>query len=197
MNEDLEQQKTSLEMEREELNTLVQRGFKFTVHIRMRQRAKGLPGFFGKKELVEKAFPFEIKQPTLATLDRISEVVLDIAASEETPDGNTQEVLAIAWRQAREHSRKLARVIAIATLGEDYYRYEISMSGETLRQECNDKELDRLTDMFFHTVTPSELVVLASAITSTANLSDFIVSTRYLSGTRTAQQRKDRVELPD
>jgi hypothetical protein len=193
MDKILEQKKTAIEIEREELNLLVQRGFKFEVTFKAGKRVKGISGFFGKKEITEETMTFEIKQPTLDTLDRISDIALDMIANEDKLNDGSVEVITKAWKTVKENARKLARVVAIATLGEDYYITEISKSGEIKRRN-NDRELNRLADLFFHTVKPSKLAGLASAVTNISNFGDFIISMRLLSDARMTQPIKNRIE---
>jgi hypothetical protein len=192
-NKHLEDKKTALEMEREELDLLINRGFKFTVSMKVQKRQKGLRGLFGRKETaVEQAF-FEIRQPTLDTLDRISAMAVDMALDEEEFKGGQQAILSAAWGKVKGCSRKMARVVAIAVLGEDYYVTEITGSGNIKRRK-DDRELNRLTDLFLHAVSPSELAVIVSAITGASNLADFITSMRFLSGARTTQPIRESIE---
>jgi hypothetical protein len=188
----LEQEKTG-EMEREELNLLVQRGIQFDISQKVRKRAKGWRGVFGKKEVLEETTTFELHEPTLSVLDRISDISLDMVINidELKKDGN--EAIAKTKELVKENSQKMARLVAIAVLGEDYHITEISKSGKAKRRN-DDRELNRLTDLFFHTVKPSKLAVLVLSITNISNIGDFIASMRLLSGARTTQPRKDRIE---
>jgi hypothetical protein len=183
----MEREKTAFEMEQEELNLLVNKGIKFSIKNKVRKREKGWRGFFGKKDIVEETNTYEIHEPTLSVLDRISDVSLKIAINEdELKDGN---VLRKAKKLAKENAEHLARVIAIAVLGEDYYINEI-----TGKRHNDDKELNRLTDLFLHTITPSKLVELSAIITSISNLGDFLNSMRLLSDARTTIPRKESIE---
>jgi len=193
MDEIIGQEKTSTEMERNELNLLVQRGVKFDISMKVKKRVKGLRGFFGKKEITEETATFEIHEPTLSVLDRISDVTLDMVINDDELQDGSQEVITRAREIVKGNSEKLARVVAIATLGEDYHITEISKSGKIKRQN-DEKELNRLTDLFFHSIKPSKLAVLASTVTNISNLGDFIASMRLLSGARTTQPRKESIE---
>jgi hypothetical protein len=195
-NEILEQEKTAIEMEREELNLLIQKGLKFDVTINARKRVKGIRGFFGKKEITEETMSFEIHEPTLSVLDRISDVALDMVINADELKEGGEEIITKAKELVKGNSKKLARLVAISVLGEDYHITEITKSGKVKRRN-DDRELERLADLFFHTVKPSKLAGLASAVTNISNLGDFIASMRLLSGTRTTQPRKNRIELPD
>jgi hypothetical protein len=193
MEEAFDPEKTAIEMERNELNLLIQKGLKFSVAIKVRRRVKGVKGFFGKKEVAEETMTFEIQEPTLSVLDRISDAAFDMAINvDELKDGG-EEVIAKAKRLVRGNSKKMALLVAIAVLGEDYHITEIAKSGKVKRRN-DDRELERLTDLFFHAIKPSQLVVVASTVTNISNLGDFIASMRLLSGTITTQPRKDRIE---
>jgi hypothetical protein len=195
MNEILEQEKTAIEMEREELNLLIQKGLNFDVTIKSRKRVKGIKGFFGKKEICEETMTFELHEPTLSVLDRISDVALDMAINTDELKEGGEEIVAKAKELVKGNSQKLARLVAIAVLGEDYHITEVMKSGKVKRHN-DDRELERLADLFFHAVKPSKLAGLALAVTNISNLGDFIASMRLLSGARTTQARKNRIELP-
>ena len=54
-----------------------------------------------------------------------------------------------------------------------------------MRYEEDRRRLDVLTDLFFHTVKPSELFQLTMTINAMCNLGDFIHSIRLMSAART------------
>jgi hypothetical protein len=189
-------EKTSMEMEQSELNLLIGQGIKFSIAIKAVKRKKSFR-IFGrsKPEIEEKTLTFEIHEPTLDTLDRISEISLKMAVSEEELKGN--DFLGRAKRLAKENARNLARIIAVAVLGEDYYETEITHISATsvkIKRHKQDERLNSLSDLFFHTVTPSKLAELATVITSVSNLADFLASMRLLSDARTAIPRKESIE---
>ena len=103
------------------------------------------------------------------------------------------ETLAEAKRIAKDNAARMARIIAIAVLGEDYHVTEVCAGGR-VKKYNDDTELDRLTALFFHTIKPSKLVGLSEAVTSVSNLGDFINSMRLMSGARTTQPRTERIE---
>jgi hypothetical protein len=183
----------ALEAEREELNLLIKRGVKFNVTTKTRRREKGLRGFFSRPEVVEETHNFEIHEPTLSTLDRLSEYSLAMAIDEEAIKSEGRTVIGQAKQLAKDNAERMARAIAIAVLGEDYYVTEVNRFGR-VNHYNNDKELDRLTALFFHSLKPSKLVSLSAIVTNVSNLGDFTTSMRYLSGARTALPRKERIE---
>lgn len=183
----------ALEREHEELNLLIQRGVKFDVTTKIRRRKKGLRGFFSRPETVNETHTFEIHEPTLSVLDRISALSLAIDIDEATIKAEGEAALTEARQVTKENIMRMARVVAVAVLGEDYHVTEVNRFGK-VKKYNDDKELDRLTALFFHSVKPSVLVGLVAMITGMSNLGDFINSMRLLSGARTATPRKERIE---
>lgn len=183
----------ALEREREELNLLIQRGVKFDVTTKIRRRKKGLRGFFSRPETVNETHTFEIHEPTLSVLDRISALSLAIEIDEAAMKAEGEAAITEAWQVTKENIVRMARVVAVAVLGEDYHVTEVNRFGK-VKKYNDDKELDRLTALFFHSVKPSVLVGLVAMITGMSNLGDFINSMRLLSGARTATPRKERIE---
>jgi len=192
MNEDIKTDKTPVEMEREELNLLVKNGVKFSISTKIRKRKNGLRSFFQKPETVVETTSYEIHEPTLSILDRLSEIWLDMELDEERLKADSG-IIEEAKRLAKKNALKMARIIAIAVLGEDYYITEVTRTGK-YKKYNDDKELDRLTNVFFDAIKPSKLVGLSSTVTNISNLGDFLASMRLMSGARTTQPRKERIE---
>lgn len=186
-------EKTLLEIEREELNLLIKCGVRFEVTYKVSQRKPGLLGWFKKRETVEKTEAFEIHEPTLSTLDRLSAVWLEMGLDEETLSAGGTSTLVEAKQIASHNANRMAEVIAIAVLGEDYYINEIDSKGR-VKERTDDSELKRLAGIFLHTIKPSKLVGLSEVITNASNLGDFIGSMRLLSGARTTLPRKESIE---
>lgn len=185
-------EKTLQDIERDELNLMIQNGVKFSVSRKVYRRGRGLLGYFQRHpETVKETFV--IQEPTLNTLDRLSAlwIEMDIPEAELTAGG--AKTLQAAKRVAAKNTRRMARIVAIAVLGEDYYYTEQEPNGR-IREKKDDKELDRLTALFAHSVKPSDLLGLTQTITSVANLGDFIASMRYMSGATTTQTIADRIE---
>jgi hypothetical protein len=151
------------------LNTMLDKGLTFTMKHTERVRAKGIRGFFGKKEIVETEETYTIKEPTLAVLDMMSAEWLkfDLTELEGIMDDSALEA---SYKIVTRHAKDLARVIAIASLGERYYSVE---GGD-------EKELQRLADLFYRYATPSQMRDLAMFITASGNIADFIVSMRLM-----------------
>lgn len=186
-----EVEKLDIELEREQLNLLIKRGVKFDVIIKIRKRKKGFKGFFQKPEVLEEVTTYEIHEPTLSVLDRLCDIWLDMALDEVALKEG--EVIVEAKKTAKQNAKKMARVIAIAVLGEDYHITEITRTGK-VKKYNDDKELNRLTNIFFHAIKPSKLALLTTTVTNISNLADFITSMRLMSGARTTKPITGRIE---
>ena len=193
MNEDKIQENAALEMEREELNILIKQGVRFSIMYKVRQRKKGIKGLFQRPQVVTVKEDFEIQEPTLSVLDRLSAIWVEMDMNEDSLTAGGTETLAEAKRIVNRNAKRMARIVAIAVLGEDYHITEIGAGGR-VKQRNDDKELDRLTGLFFRTIKPSKLVGLSETVTSVSNLGDFINSMRLMSGARTTKPRKERIE---
>lgn len=187
-------EKTLHEIEREELNLLIQKGQKFAVRYKIAKKERHLLGLRSRTIEEEHAEAFEIKEPTLAVLDRLSAHWLEMNIDENALASGGTDTIVEAKRATADNTRRMAQVIAIAVLGEDYHIKTVDRRTGLLQYATDDKELERLTDLFFHTIKPSELVILCQSITNIANLGDFIGSMRYMSGARTTQPKADRIE---
>lgn len=167
--------KSKKEMELNELNLLINSGFSFQV---LHKVGKG----FFKLKKTDVTDTFTIKEPTLAVLDLLSAEYIKIDFNPETFDTSENKMNEIKLSISK-NLRSFAKIIAIAVLGEDYF-----VKG--------DKELTRLTELFFHTIQPSKLYHISLAIHTSANYSDFLSSMRLMS-VRTTSPKSDRIELQD
>lgn len=173
----------ALEQERNELRLLINEGVAFTVQYLEKERQGGwlhwLLRLFKRGNafrLVERQRTFVVKEPTAYTLDRLSaeyiELVLDEAKIKDNP---RQE----ARRLFSKHNRRMARVVAIAVLGNQWE---------------DKKQLGELTEFFSRWLKNSQLWELVQAIDLTNNLADFINSMRLMSSARTTMPT--RIESP-
>jgi len=167
---------------------MIKRGVDFTVTYKVRERS----GLFKKKLTREVTETFNIQEPTLAVLDHLSAVWMGIGLNEDLLGAGGTDTLIEAKRTAAENTDKAAEIVAIAVLGEDYYINE--MVGNRFKTRNDDKELERLKNIFKHSVQPSKLFQLATLVTNMSNLGDFIGSMRLMSGARTAAPKQSRIE---
>ena len=187
-------EKTLHDIERDELNLLIRQGQKFSIRYTVTRRESHLLGLRSRTTKEEHAEAFEIKEPTLSVLDRLSAHWLEMTIDEKALSSGGADTLTEAKRVTGDNTRRMAKVIAISVLGEDYHIKTVDKKTGRINYGNDDKELERLTDLFFHTIKPSELVILCQSITNIANLGDFIGSMRYMSGARTTQPKADRIE---
>jgi hypothetical protein len=156
------------EAEKQELNLLIGRGFTFDVE---RTITRGLFRKTKEKELLH----FTIQEPTLSTLDRIAEEQIEMQIDEKAI---TSDSLAESRRLVYLHSKRLARIAALAVLGEDYIILK-KVRGK-VKETYDNAKLKELTDLFFHCIKPSKLRSLVDIITLTSNLGDFTSSIRSM-----------------
>lgn len=177
------------DMERKELGILIGSGYRY----RITETRTVRTGFLGlRKTKVKRQRTLTISEPTLATLDRISAVWMDIRLDEAKLTAGGAETLLAAKETVAANTCKLARAVAIATLGEDGFKVETQ--GSRVRRTEDKKALESLTDDILHGMTPSQVAEVANALISVCNLGDFISSTRLMSGVRTSEPIADPVE---
>ncbi len=164
----------AIEAEKKELRLLIGQGISFTVEYHEDKvvripRYRYLQRLLTKKQVVreEKQVEFIIKEPTAYTLDRLSLEYIELAMDEEQIKGNPRQE---ARKLFAKHNRRMARIVAIATLGNDWE---------------NEKKLSERTEFLSHWLKNSTLWELVQAIDLTNNLADFINSMRLLSSART------------
>ena len=180
----------NLTREQGELRHMINEGVTFDIEVTYRRRKPGLLGFFRKREQVKEKKVYRIAEPTLSTLDRLSLLWLEMTIYETKL--NDADYLATAKQLAKKEAKNLAKVVATAVLGEDYY--DVTDKGGYFVRKPNEKRLARLTSLFAHSVTPSQLLTLAILITNVSNLGDFINSIRLMSATRTSDPITNLIE---
>lgn len=169
-----------LQVERNELNMLIDKGvnISFERTIRVEKSRKFL--FIKKYETITEKLKFTIKEPTLSTLDRLSaeqiELVIDEAKIKE--NGMSE-----AKMLTRKQSHRMARIVAIAVLGQEYVI--ATQEGARVHYQYDDKKLNELTELFFINIKSSQLLQYVILINSMSNLGDFTNSIRLMSAVRT------------
>lgn len=170
-----------IEAEKQELNILVNRGISFDLDRTIYKKQKGLFGRFKKRVPITEKLKFKIQEPTLSTLDRISAEQIELNIDERIMSSDAG--LSEAKKLTKDHCRRLAKIVALAVLGQDYV---ISIQeGSRIRYDFDDNRLSELTDLFFHNIKPSKLMQLTLLINTMSNLGDFTNSIRLMSGART------------
>lgn len=170
-----------IEQERQELDLLIGKGVNIDVEREIFVKQPGLFGYFKKRVKKTEKLRFNIQEPTLSTLDRISSEQIDLSIDEKLM--TSEKALCEARKLTKEHSRRLAKIVAIAVLGQDYViAYQ---KGNNTVYSYDNSKLNELTDIFFNSVKPSMLLQYALAINSISNLGDFTNSIRLMSANRT------------
>lgn len=127
-----------------------------------------------------------LRQPTLATLDRIAPLMQQLApAIQQLTNASGNNILALS-KLALAKSSTLALILAHLILGEDYYTY----NPLTRRYTPSHRRLRRLHRTLLHSATPSLMLQICNAALTVCNLVDFIASIRLLAAeTETASGR--------
>lgn len=183
----------TLSREQAELRLMIDKGVNFDVEITHYRRLPGFFGFFRRRVKITEKKTFAIGEPTLATLDRLSDLWLQMEIDETRLQ--SEDYLKTARALANKEARRLAEVVATAVLGEDYYI--ATYDGTTYKRKEDKAALKNLTALFFHSVKPSDLLTLAIIVTNVSNLGDFVNSMRLMCATRTSDPATTRIEKQD
>ena len=180
-NKDEAQKLKDLLAQKKVVNAIIDKGINFKVEYTVKVRQKGLFGFFKQKVYEKRSEEFVMKQATLDTLDRATAVKLRMKADLDRLDKEGVDKELETDKLAKAHAHDMAECLAIMVLGE---RYNAVEGGD-------DKELARLTELFYKTVTPSQYNDLENFINATRNLVDFVSSMRLtmMSMTTTPTER--------
>lgn len=178
--------KKRLEQERQELNALIGKGVSFEVmdvEFNSQSRFLGLIKKHTKEEVTRK---FTIKEPTLATLDRLSREWVEFAIDDDAL--KSADGMNAARTMVRTQANRCARVVAIAVLGEDRL---IPIPGKGCTRWIEDeRKVDELTELFARKITPSRLYQLYSVVNTMCNLGDFVNSIRLMCTERTTMPNR-------
>jgi hypothetical protein len=172
-----------LELEREELNRIVNNGVTFEVEdVEAQVKKTWLFGLFKKRELVKVTKTFKIEEPTLGTLDRLSREWVELAIDEESLKG--KDGMKNARSLAANNALRCAKVIAIAVIGSEY-KIPVTDKNGVVKMREDVKRLNQLTSLFARTIKPSRLYQIYILIQTMCNLGDFLNSIRLMSADRT------------
>lgn len=169
-----------LNTERQEIDVIIGRGVSFDVEQTFYRKPAGIKGLFKKAVKVTEVVKYTIKEPTLAVLDQISAEQIDLVIDEKfISESGINE----ANKLTAKHTKRMARIVALAVLGEDYFKPV--QRGPSFSYEKDESKLKELTDKLFLSVKPSKLFQLTLLINTMENLSDFTNSIRLMSANRT------------
>ena len=174
-------QQERIDAERQELNLLINRGVNFDVERTVYKRIPGIIGFFKPRVKTTETLKFNIQEPTLSTLDRLSAEQIELVIDEAVMQSDNG--VAQARKMVNQHCKRLARIVAIAALGQDYM--QTVQAGGIVRYIPDHKKLDQLTEIFYKNIKPSKLLQLTILVNTMSNLGDFTNSIRLMSAART------------
>lgn len=166
-----EEKKKELEellAQRKVIQAIIEKGIKFSVSYTVKVRQKGLFGIFKPKVYETRTEEFTLHQATLDTLDRATVVKLNMKGDFDEFERNGSDVEKDGDQLVVKHSKEMAECLAIMVLGEKYNAVE---GGD-------EAELQRLTDLFYKTVTSSQYLELENYLNATRNVMDFLSSMR-------------------
>ena len=172
----------TLEQERNELNTLINKGVSFEVEDIEFEKKRLFFGLIKKRVPVKITRKFKIDEPTLGTLDRLSAEWIEFTIDEQAL--KSEDGMKSARTLANHHATRCAKVIALAALGSDYLIPTPGRHGIVKYVE-DTKRLNELTSLFTRTIKPSRLYQLYVLINAMCNLGDFTNSIRLMSADRT------------
>lgn len=176
-------EKKQLEQERNELNTLINKGVSFELkdtEFEVKKKFFGLIRRYKPKEVTR---TFKIEGMTLATLDRITSESVEIAIDENAMKSAGMDSMKMARTLAHKHSLRCAKIVAIAVLGEDRLIPKPGKAG--IRWVEDTKRLEELTSLFARKIKSSTLYKLYVLVNTMGNLGDFMNSIRLISTERT------------
>ena len=163
--------------ERRELNTLISRGVNFDVERTVTVRKN----IFSKPQKQTENLKFTIQEPTLAVLDLIAAEQIDLVIDEKVM--SSEQGISEAKKLAHQHARRMARIVALAVMGEDYIIAE--QKGARVSYRYDERRFRELAELFENNLKPSKLIHLTIIINQMANLGDFTNSIRLMSASRT------------
>jgi hypothetical protein len=170
-----------IKAEHEELNKLIRNGMFFTVERRVYRRQPGFRGYLRKRELIVTQEKLVVQEPTLAILDEVAAEQIELEIDEEKL--SKTDWMNIVNKMKYDHSRRLARIVALHVLGEDYFI--CTQRGSAVEYTKDKKRLKELTDLIQHGTKPSYLSQLAEMVSTISNMGDFTNSIRLMSASRT------------
>lgn len=171
------------------LDTLLDKGYPFTITQPVIHTTKYLFGIIKRHTVSMNSVDYIIKEPTLDVLDRMSAEWIKMDEDLEGIDENTQTIKNSRYLVTK-HAYRLAKCIAIATIGRDYW---IPVAGSSIRYKEDTERLLSLTNTFAKSISPSQLYKITLMLQGLANLGDFTMSIRLTELQRTtAPSRVDK-----
>lgn len=178
-----------MDKEKNILDTLINKGYSFKITQPVIHTTESFFGIIKRHTVSTEAVEYVIKEPTLDVLDRMSAEWVEMDEDLEGIDENTQTIKNSRYLVTK-HAYRLAKCIAIATIGRDYW---IPVAGSSIRYKEDTEKLKTLSDLFFKTISPSNLYKINIMLQGLSNLGDFMMSIRLTELQRTtAPNRVDK-----
>jgi hypothetical protein len=177
----MDKEQKQLQQEQSELNALIRKGIEFEVSDTQVVVEKHFFGLVRKRKFVDVKRQFRIEEPTLSTLDRLSVEWIELAIDEKVI--KSPDAMVRARAMVNQHAIRLARIVAIATLGVD--RLKLSTAKGYPHWIEDKRKVEELTDLFARNLKPSKLHQLVTIINAMCNLGDFLNSIRLMQAERT------------
>lgn len=166
-----------------QIGSLVDRGIEFSIP------TKGL----WERLIYGKERKFEITQLCYGALDLITEDMLQIKINE---DKVKEFPLQESDRLVKEHSSRVARIIAVAVLNSNCVSSFGQRNGNPLFTKPNYKRINALAEYFRWRLETKKTLEIAFIIRQLMNTGDFTSSIRLISGAirRTTEPTADLIE---
>lgn len=177
--------KSKIDIEKSEIDLLINKGMSFQVERITYKKQKGIFSIFRKRIPETESLTYVIHEPTLAVLDLIAKEQVELKIDENVM--SSEAGISEGKKLPYDHARRMARIIALAVLGEDYIK--AFPSGSRIKYEYDDRALDELTDILFMNLKPAKLVQLALMVNTIGNYADFANSIRLMSAARTTMPK--------
>lgn len=161
------------DIEKREAQRLVGTGYVFKVEYDTTRRT-----IFGRKK-EHHVEEYRIEEPTLGTLDRMSQEWVDIKI------GGGGGVMDEAKLAVADNAMRMCRVIAIAVMGSEHPGM-VQGKGAAERKAV-EREIERMAGIFAACVKPSQLKDIAYFILAASNLADFMTATTLMRAGRTTR----------
>lgn len=178
-----------MKKEQSVLDTLINKGYSFKIKQPVIHTTRYFFGLLKRHTVSLELVDYLIKEPTLDVLDRMSVEWIKMDADLEGIEEENQ-TMSDARFLVTKHSYRLARCVAIATIGREYWK---PIAGSSVMYKEDDDRLLSLTNIFAKSITPSQLYKINLMLQGIANLGDFMMSIRLTELQRTtAPNRVDK-----
>lgn len=170
------------------MNLLIQRGFTFEVEDEVVASEPRWLGLGRIRHIAKTKRKFKVEEPTLGTLDRLSAEWIELAVDEQkmkSPD--IDEATQAARELVIRHTRRCARIIALAVIGREYY--VTRLKNGKIERTADIERLEELTETFVRCIKPSDLHGIIAVINIICNLGDFVNAIRLMLPERTTMPR--------